>query len=105
MAAKKPKKDDPVHKQMAQEAAAQKTRQYLRSPYNRAQVIMPPGKKYKPGTPDYVNKTKGRFRAAGQVYDRTYKEVLDFLNTRSKSKPADASAKKPKVSKAASKKK
>ena len=106
----KPADHDPVFDRMAQYVAAEKTREYTRSPYNRAQVIMPPGKKYQPGTSDYVNKTKGRFRAAGQIYDRTYKDVLDFLHRREaggkkpKTGEHSALAKKPKVGKASKKK-
>lgn len=87
---KKPKKKpktsvDPVYDAMAKQAAAEVTRKWLREPRNRTPVIMPPGKDYKPGTADYVNKTKGRYQAAGMVYDRTYADVLDFISKQNKS--------------------
>lgn len=73
------KSGDPINEAIARDAAAQVTRNWLREPRNRTQVIMPPGKNYKPGTADFVNKTKGRYEAAGKVYDKTYADVLDFI--------------------------
>jgi hypothetical protein len=84
---KKPKELDPIEQRMAKAAAAEVTRNWLREPHNRTEVIMPPGKNYKPGTPDFVNKTKGRFQAAGMVYDKTYKDVSAFIEKRRPAKP------------------
>lgn len=74
-------KEDPIFKTIARDAAAEVTRNWLREPRNRTQVIMPAGKNYKPGTSDYVTKTKGRYKAGGMVYDRTYTDVMNFLKS------------------------
>lgn len=78
------KSGDPINEAIARDTAAEVTRNWLREPRNRTQVIMPPGKNYKPGTADYVNKTKGRYQAAGQVYDKTYSDVLNFIGQQQK---------------------
>ncbi len=79
---RKPKELDPIEERIAQSAAAEVTRKWLREPRNRTQVIQPAGKNYKPGTKDFVNKTKGRYQAAGMVYDKTYADVSAFIEQR-----------------------
>lgn len=78
--------DDPVYRAMARETAAQMTQKYLRSPQNRAQVIVPPGKNWKPGDWEFALKTKGRYAAAGRIYDKTYKEVLSYVDKQNASR-------------------
>lgn len=89
---RKPKELDPIETRIAQYAAAEVTRRWLREPRNRTQVIMPPGKKYKPGTADFVNKTKGRYQAAGMVYDRTYAESAAIIEAQRSTKPKNVTS-------------
>lgn len=89
---KKPKELDPVEQQIAQYAAAEVTRRWLREPRNRTQVIQPAGKNYKPGTKDFVNKTKGRYQAAGMVYDRTYAESAALIEAQRSTKPKNVTS-------------
>jgi len=68
---------------VAREMAKVDMTDYVHSPTNRSQVIMPTGKNFPVGSDDYLYKTKGRFRAAETVYKKSYKKHktnLDKLN-------------------------
>ncbi len=84
---RKPKELDPLEEKLARSTAAEVTWRWLKEPRNRTQVIQPAGKDYKRGTKDFVNKTKGRYQAAGMVYDKTYSDVSAFIEKRRPAKP------------------
>lgn len=80
---------------------------YIHSPTNRSQVIMPSGKNFPIGSDDFLYKTKGRFRAAETVYKKSYKKHktnLDKLNPQG-SKPTVTKASVSKASTRSKKKK